>query len=429
MLTALRCLGLTLAGFLLTGSGAVAAPANPPSVQTVSRAPAKEAGPDIYLSADGKTIYIIGVLSQGSFFKFDAVLLRAPQVRRVYLASIGGLIVEGRLIAALVRKRQLDTYVEYYCASACTQVFVAGRNRVIGAAAKMGFHQAVVIDKDGQPKGVRRATERKLSPTLVFGINGNDTLRLAYEQAGIDQAFINKVLAQPNSDIWTPTTAELLAARVVTRQAVAGEVALPPGGYSQVSIKARLDQLALWQQSAKTLPDAYRQAAEEAWLWANSGIPLEAAISAARVRLVSAAAPRLLAASDTQLDAMLAFHARVAGEQREADYPLCGSGSLVEARTADPRKLALEREEDSLLAGILATAPVVAPPSREEAINVFASEVMPVLAKAYRRGDGEDAKGGCRYSYRIYETITALPADKRIKAYRAMLALPKFLLG
>ncbi len=428
-MSVLRRWGLGLAGAVLACSGAAAVPASSAPVQTLVAPPAKAAGPEVYLSPDGKTVYLIGVLSQGSFFKFDAVLLGAPQVERVYLASIGGLTVEARLIAALVRKRKLDTYVEYYCASACTQVFVAGRDRAIGTAAKLGFHQAVVIDKDGQAKGVRRATERKLSPTLVFGINGNDTLRLAYEQAGIDQVFIAKVLEQPNSKMWTPTTAELLEARVITRQASAGEVELPPSGISKAAIRTRLGQLGLWQQSARTLPDAYRQAADEVWLWANSGIPLEAAISAARTGLVDAALPRLLSASDPQLDAMLAFHARIAREQREAGYPLCGGESLVEARNADPRKLAVEREEDALLVGVLASAPAVAPPSRKEALDTFASEVMPAFAKAYRRGDAEGAKGTCRYSYRIYETLAALPADKRVKAYRAMLALPKFLSG
>ena len=382
--------------------------------------------PDIHLSPDGQTIYVIGVLSQGSFFKFDAVLLKAPQVRRVYLASTGGLVVEGRLIAALVRKRKLDTYVEHYCASACTQVFVAGRDRAIGSSARLGFHQAVVIDKAGMAKGVRRATERKLSPTMVFGINGNDTLRLAYELAGVDQAFIARVLAQSHSDMWSPTVAELLAAHVVTRQAAHDELPLPPGAISAAAVKARLDTLALWQQSARVLPEAYRQSSEDVWLWANSGIPLDSAISAARSRLVDAALPRLLAASDAQLDALLAFHGRVAREQRETAYPLCEGESLVEARRPDPRQLALESEEDALLAAILSSAPATSPPSEAEALDTYAHEVIPALAKSYRRGDGDSASGVCRYSYRTYEAISALPASKRVKAFRAMLALPQF---
>ena len=334
---------------------------------------------------------------------------------------------EGRLLAALVRKRRLDTYVEYYCASACTQVFVAGRDRAIGQDAQLGFHQAVVVDKDGQAKRVRRATERTLSPLLVFGVNGNDTLRLAYEQAGIDEGFIARVLAQPHSDMWTPTVAELQAAKVVTRLAAPGEVPLPPGGTGQAEVSARLAAKPLWRESARAYPADYGRAVGEVWRWANSGIPLDAAIGTARLRLVEALTPRLLAASDIQLEGLLAFRVRTAREQRETGYPLCGKDWLVDARATDPRMAAIEDEEDRLLAAILASPPAVTPPSREVAMNTFASEVMPVFAKAYRRGDAENGQGACRYTYRIFETIAELPDGKRIRAYRAMLALPKFL--
>ncbi|MFO1255776.1 MAG: hypothetical protein U1E37_08940 [Sphingomonadaceae bacterium] len=425
-------LGLLGGVLALAGVAAQAAPVPPPppAPPPVSPPPmrvAKDEGPAIYLSPDGATVYVIGVLSQGSFFKFDQVLLGAPKVKRVYLASIGGLIVEGRLLAALVRKRRLDTYVEYYCASACTQVFVAGRDRAIGQDAQLGFHQAVVVDKDGQAKRVRRATERTLSPLLVFGVNGNDTLRLAYEQAGIDEGFIARVLAQPHSDMWTPTVAELQAAKVVTRLAAPGEVPLPPGGTGQAEVSARLAAKPLWRESARAYPADYGRAVGEVWRWANSGIPLDAAIGTARLRLVEALTPRLLAASDIQLEGLLAFRVRTAREQRETGYPLCGKDWLVDARATDPRMAAIEDEEDRLLAAILASPPAVTPPSREVAMNTFASEVMPVFAKAYRRGDAENGQGACRYTYRIFETIAELPDGKRIRAYRAMLALPKFL--
>ena len=385
--------------------------------------------PAIQLSPDGETIYLVGELTEGSFLKFDAALLDAPKVRRVYLASIGGLTIEGRLIAALVRKRRLDTYVEYYCASACTQVFVAGRERVIGKDAQLGFHQAVVVDKDGQAKRVRRATDRRLSPMLVFGINGNDTLRLAYEQAGIDPAFVARVLEQPHSDMWIPAPAELQAARVITRQSVRPEIALPPGGYSHAGLQDMLGRRVLWAQTAKSSPDLYREAVSQTWLWANSGVALNTAIESSRSDLIKKLSPRLLTASDAQLDRLLIFHARIGREERESDYPLCAASALGAEQPVNPRKAAVTDEEDRLIAGIIASAPSTVAPSRDQAINNFGSEVMPAVAKAYRRGDADDSKGGCRYTYRIYESIAALPAERRIKAYRAMLALPKFLIG
>jgi hypothetical protein len=418
-----RALRLAAASLVIASGALPCTAAQPAGPAPLMRAPQQAAGPQIFLSADGTTVYLVGELVEGSFFKFDAIMLGAPRVKRIYLASIGGLAGEGRLIAALVRKRRLDTHVEYYCASACTLIFVGGRERVIGREAQLGFHQAVVVDKNGIAKRVRQPTDRKLVPTQVVGVNGNDTLRLIYQQAGIDQAFIARVLDTRHSDMWTPPASELLAARVITRQAPAVEVPLPPGGASRAEVQGRLDRSPLWRQAAASLASDYRKAANDAWLLANSGVTLDKAVRSARTGLVKAVTVRLLSASDTQLDRLLAFHVLIAREQREADYAGCGD---LAAGSAAQRRIEIEREEDALLAGIIASAPAMPAPDRQQAIETFASDVMPAFARAYRRGDAEDASGLCRYSYRTYEAIAELPAERRVKAYRAMLALPEF---
>lgn len=177
---------------------------------------------EVSVSPDGQTLNLVGMLLDGAYQQVDAALRAAPGVRRVHLSSSGGLTIEGRLVAALVRKHRLDTYVEYYCASACTQVFAAGRERVLGPQACLGFHQAVMVDSAGATTGVLPGTDRKLDPTLVFGVNGNDTLRLAYEMAGTKPAFIAKALSYDYENMWLPTAAELLESGLVTR------VAAPP---------------------------------------------------------------------------------------------------------------------------------------------------------------------------------------------------------
>jgi hypothetical protein len=422
----LRGLSLGLAGALLAGAPLSANEVKPVTPAPVPPPATKPAEPRIFVSADGETVYFTGILSEGSFLKFEAVLRDAPKAKRLTLASLGGLTVEGRLIAALVRKRRLDTHVEFYCASACTQAFVAGRERVIGPSAKLGFHQAVVVDKEGQTKGVRRATERKLYPTLVYGINGNDTLRLAYEQAGIDPAFITRVLETRHADMWNPSARELLAARVITRQAGTSESALPGGGPDQGQVRALLGSKVLWRQAALSVPYEYAEAANEVWLWANSGVSLDAALASARAQLIEALTPRLLSASDAQLGRLLALKGRTAREQRELGYPECNAADPLDA---PPGTGAIKPDsaEDRLIAEIAAAPPAQSPPSADEAKTTFWNEVMPAFAKAYRRGDTESSKGLCGYSLRVIETIDALPADKRIKAYRSMLALPEWL--
>ena len=80
------------------------APARPPIAASKPAPPEPDkATPRIFLSADGTIVYIIGALTDDSFLRFDSLLLTAPKVRSVFLASPGGLTIEGRLIAAAAR--------------------------------------------------------------------------------------------------------------------------------------------------------------------------------------------------------------------------------------------------------------------------------------------------------------------------------------
>lgn len=171
----------------------------------------------VTLSADGKTVFLAGPIGDGAFHRFDAVLRTAPNARRVLLSSPGGLTIEARLIAALVRKARLDTRVEAFCGSACTQIFAAGRERVIGPRGRLGFHQAALLDDSGLAGPVRPRSNRTITAATVFGLGGNDMLRLAYERAGVDPAFIARALGYGPGDMWVPEPAELIDARMATR--------------------------------------------------------------------------------------------------------------------------------------------------------------------------------------------------------------------
>ena len=91
-LSSLICrVGRALLSLALTGLLAPPLSAAPPAPPTAMAAPAR-----ITLSADGETVYIIGAIMDDSFLRFDALLLAAPKVKTVFLASPGGLTIEGR---------------------------------------------------------------------------------------------------------------------------------------------------------------------------------------------------------------------------------------------------------------------------------------------------------------------------------------------
>ena len=409
--------------------------AKPPPMINISPAPipvappapvATKTVPRIFLSADGETVYVVGTIMDDAFLRFDALLQRAPKVKRVYLASTGGLTLEGRLIAALVRKRHLDTYVEHYCASACTQVFVAGRERVLGPEAQLGFHQAVGVDESGETSALAAASSRRLTPLSVFGINGNDTLRLAYEQAGIDQPFITKALARGHDDMWLPTTAELVAAHVITRRTAQPELAAPEGSRSRAELTSMVQRRPLWRAAQTVLPGAYADALNDAWRRANTGSEVEGAIASGRGEIVIAAWPMLAAASDSVLDRMLALYAGSAKVQRAQGYPMCKETIEDDADSSmNPLDASFEASEDALLVELFGSAERGKALSQKDARKVFERDVAPVMLQSYYATDTKSTSSSCRLGFKIFEAIDGLPAKKRVTAYRALLTLPE----
>ena len=379
----------------------------------------------IFLSPDGQTVYVIGAIMDDSFLRFDELLLSSPEIKTVYLDSPGGLTLEGRLISALVRKRKLNTYVEHYCASACTQVFVAGRERILGPEGELGFHQAVGLDPAGETSKLAPPTTRQLSPTTVFGINGNDTLQLAYEQAGIDRPFIAQALARGHDDMWLPTRAGLRQAHVVTRQAGQSELPLPPGSLSHAEVRALIQTRPLWHAAQAAVPAGFAAGINDIWRRANSGSEIEAAINSGRAAVVLAAWPQLATASEPILDRMLLLYARAARSQRLRDYPLCKESGEESAAAIDPLDQEFERNEDLLLNELFSSSVRVPAPSITEANRIFEHEVMPQLATDLLVSGAKSTSAGCRLGFKIFEAIDQLPSQKRIKTYRALMSLPE----
>ena len=418
-LTALKFLLPVLAGAALFAPHLAAQPASPATTPVTAPATVQPAAqPNIYLSADGQTIYLIGSIMDDSFRRFDALLSRSPGVRTLFLSSPGGLTLEARLIAAEVRKRRLTTYVEQYCASACTQLFVAGRERVIGKEGVLGFHQAVGVDRRGRTTRVNRATERTLSPTSVFGMNGNDTLRLAYELAGIDKSFIAKVLDKSHEEMWFPSAKELTEAKVITRQAAAPEFALPEGSISQTELRALLTKRPIWDRAARKYPATYELGFASAWRLGNSGTPLEVAISSGRADLVIEMMSRVARASDSLLNRHLTLYADEARRQSASGFPLCESSLDESHKPLIEATLAFERAEDALLVEAIDSPPAVDAMPKKEALKIFAKDIMPLLPSNFGTGNT------CRAGFQMILAVDKLPGSKRIKAYRAMLFLP-----
>jgi hypothetical protein len=147
-----------------------------------------------------------GVLRLSGEFKdgvsdaLASALAEHAGIRRLELDSPGGGTDEALSMAALVDKYSLSTFVGGQCASACTIVFVAGRERLSTASAKLGFHRA-------------RNTIWYYAPD---DDKFNGRLISYFESKGIEAGFVQKAFGVPSNDIWYPSVDELLAAGIIS---------------------------------------------------------------------------------------------------------------------------------------------------------------------------------------------------------------------
>ncbi|MFL6845431.1 MAG: hypothetical protein ACJ8ER_11190 [Allosphingosinicella sp.] len=154
---------------------------------------------EMKVSPDGRDLAVRGNLASGAAERFEKLLAASPAVSRILLDSPGGRMLEAERMAALIRKRRLDTRVEKDCMSACTSILLAGRERTAPEQARIGFHQPSFPGADAYEMG--DAVERT---------------RDEYLAAGVDRNFVWRALATPAENIWIPSPEELVEANVLT---------------------------------------------------------------------------------------------------------------------------------------------------------------------------------------------------------------------
>ncbi len=155
--------------------------------------------PKITLNADKSEIIIDGHIAFGLTKKLELELNSAPNVWLVRLNSDGGYALEGRRLHFFIKGRQLSTYTETGCFSACTDAFIAGRERILKTGSQLGFHQSWFT---GMPYRWIKGEDEK-------------TKRLFLE-AGIKKDFVEKAFSISGDDMWFPSLQELIEAGVIT---------------------------------------------------------------------------------------------------------------------------------------------------------------------------------------------------------------------
>lgn len=166
----------------------------PPAMPDESDSPAR-----LDLASGDRDLRLTGDFTEGLAERVATLLAAHPQVERLTLDSDGGLVEEAVAVGRLVKSRHLATYVPDACASACTLVFLQGRERILGPEGRLGFHAPYEVGDDGVERAVDPAPERD-----------------AYRAAGLPDAFVAEVMRVAPDDLWIPEQRQLRAAGIVT---------------------------------------------------------------------------------------------------------------------------------------------------------------------------------------------------------------------
>jgi hypothetical protein len=150
---------------------------------------------DIQVPNQGVELRFAGDVTYGLTDRLIKVLDANPGVSRIRLESGGGTTDEALRAAKLIAARKLDTVVSGECASSCTDLFMAGKHRMLEKGGRLGFHAAITAD-----------------PTEDAG----GYFRMVYSPYGVDKGFIARVESTRPSGMWYPTREELVSGHILT---------------------------------------------------------------------------------------------------------------------------------------------------------------------------------------------------------------------
>lgn len=390
----------------------VTPPAVPPSGVRLSRRKEYAVTP----SADGKTLHIAGKIMSGITTAFKDAVRKNPSARTVVLSSNGGILVEGLGLANIIRKNGLNTHAEFVCASACTFVFLAGKERSIAPTAAIGFHQSSKPTITITPGGDNQQY-----------VSGNEAMRAVYAEAGLDAPFIEAVLKTPPTDMWFPDHAEVLGKRIATRASDAQEFAVAAGPWkSSNEFVTTLGGDPLFKAAQSLKPRYFRVALSEAWTAAavgsSSGDTKAEALALARMTLVRQLVADVDRYDDALLERFIVIEKEAWGAKDSALNTKCeasiGAGFPVDAASTGD----LLSRQDAVLMEMIRK-----PVERSEPTQQRLNEAETVMLDFWGRMISEYSYDGlsignsfCREPGNHYDVLATLPVGKRVATFRSL---------
>lgn len=139
-----------------------------------------------------------GAIRYGITEEIKSIFTSHPNIKLITLQSPGGMIGEADKLASFLSSKDVVTYVQTFCESACTDVFLAGSRRIIHEDASLGFHAPYVVGM----------------PSFIFASAVEDQ-KETMRKRGIEESFVDKAFGLTGDALWHPNIPILLEAHVV----------------------------------------------------------------------------------------------------------------------------------------------------------------------------------------------------------------------
>lgn len=154
----------------------------------------------VSLENNNTALKIMGGIKLGLTKEVASYIKKYPTIKTIHLESIGGVTSEARGVAKIVQENSLDTFVTGNCMSACTYIFVSGKERILSTHAQLGFHRPYFVGVDDKAIDTLIVKDKEL-----------------FKKQGVDRAFIERIFSTPNSEALQVPITELKDVGIVTK--------------------------------------------------------------------------------------------------------------------------------------------------------------------------------------------------------------------
>lgn len=408
-------LGLIQSGFVISQNGI-------PQIQESLRILAGDPSVGTYqlrIINAGTEIEYIGGIPFGASEKLQALLDAAPMVKTIHLNSHGGRIGEAEKIREVISSHGLNTYISQECLSACTVAYLGGHERYLNTRASVGFHASSfpgVDDIDMHAENLRIASEA--------------------EHRGTSRDFARRAYLTAATDMWYPSTDEMISAGFATSIA-SGQFALSGFGYdpTKEELSKSLLRMPLYKAINSHDPEIFRLIADRIFEGWRKGEPESYVFASTRTSIGSLVEKYLPTASDETLlsfgNILLEELDAIGSQSTLACYSFLFPETGAEIDFSRYLGAELQRRELEVMERVITTGSqgrrVTAPADQIESlyeslistiIENYDFDITQVLMQMAENDPSLDKEGVCLSTYVLYSEVMKMPRQNALALLR-----------